>query len=233
MAVDISVLERRSQDAQKERTSYIVPNRAEYEAEDEHNARIRENYARLINPNYNKVDDVFVKSVKPEQNAQVATPVKQSPYLVKNARVDSDIFRADSPINKKIADAKQISIADLGEEDNEDLRPTATTIQYRTIDVASKKAEKSEEKSGRFSLTRNQKIAAIAAVAVIISLIVLIVVNSTVIANLNADIANLNTEIASMTEKIINVKKDMYNLAGPYSGADVVDALSSVAQIVH
>lgn len=233
MAVDISVLERRSAQSEKERMSNLVPNRSEYEAEEEHNARIRENYARLINPN-NSLEDVFSQETKSVQSVKASAPVKERPYLVQNARVDSDIFRAESSVNSRMAEAKQMSIADLAsdEEENEDLRPTAATIQYRTINSDVKETENTKNETGKFALTKGMKIAIVCVLAVIVSLIALIIVNSTVIANLNADIADLNAEINSLTEEILGVKSDMFNfvkndmvtLRGAYAG---------VSEIVH
>ncbi|MGN0805221.1 MAG: hypothetical protein ACI4MS_07540 [Candidatus Coproplasma sp.] len=239
MAVDISVLERRSAQSDKERMSNLVPNRSEYEAEEEHNARIRENYARLINPN-NSVDDVFVQETKSVQSVKASATVKERPYLVQNARVDSDIFRAESPVNSRMAEAKQMSIADYAsdEEENEDLRPTATTIQYRTIASNVKETEEVKNETGRFSLTKGQKIAMVCVLATIVSLIVLIIINSTVIANLNADIANLNAELNAISEEILGVKSDMFNfvkndmitLRGAYAG--VSESVHDVASCI-
>ncbi len=208
MAVDTPVLERRTSEANVvKNTSYAVPARSEYEAEDEHNARIKDNYAKLINPN-NRIEDIFaqngvevagtqpVREVSSVQNV-VAQPVQAEPYLVRNARADAAIFRADNPINRRFVG---VAAPAVNEEEDEDLRPTAATIQYRTIDCAEKGDAVKE--SSRFSLTSKQKITAIVLVAVIVTLIALIIINSTVIANLNADIANLNTDIFNINTEI-------------------------------
>lgn len=238
MAYDTPVLERRTSEAQRDWSSYLNYNRAGYEAEDAHNSRIRENYARLINP-ANGLEDVFER--KAEVNAEVNTEVmaeeipavkpapKQevahTPYLVRNARADSEIFRADNPINKWATETPtQITISDIAgdneeEEENEDLRPTKTTIQYRTVDRARKEDDDSSEKNAKkFALTRNQKIAIIVAAALVVALIVLIIVNSTIIANLNADISDLAYNIAQTKEKIQSVKSEMLTLRGAYAG---------------
>ncbi len=223
MAVDTSVLERRAPETLRNNVSFTLPTRSEYEAEDEHNARIKDNYAKLINPN-NKIEDIFAQSgaeVAAAQTAQVEQPaqvqpvqaaqpmqtarpvqnvqtVQAEPYRVENARVDSALFRADNPINRRFV-APVVDEAE-DEEENEDLRPTAATIQYRTIDRA--ESAPAAKQSERFALTKKQKITAIALVAVVVALIVLIIVNSTVIANLNADIANLNNDIANINTEI-------------------------------
>lgn len=248
--VDTPVLERRTSEANvSKNASYAVPTRSEYEAEDEHNARIKDNYAKLINPN-NRIEDIFaqntaeavrtqpVQEVRPVQNV-VAQPVHQEePYLVRNARADSAIFRADNPINRRFVGSAAPVVNEVeNEEEDEDLRPTAATIQYRTIDCAESTGAVKE--SGRFSLTKKQKITAIVLVAVIVTLIALIIINSTVIANLNADIANLNTDIVNInteieqsitqiTDKISKVQTGIDTLRGATAGIN-----PTVGDLVH
>lgn len=218
MAVDTSVLERRVSESTKPNAQFSVPSRSEYEAEDEHNARIKDNYAKLINPE-NKIEDILahgsaqtaevepeqveqpvqnvqpMQTVRPVQNVQT---VEAEPYMVKNARADSALFRADNPLNKRFISPEVNEMAD--EEEDEDLRPTPATIQYRTIDRA--ESTTVAKQRARFSLTKKQKITAIVLVAVIVALITLIIINSTIIANLNADIANLNSDIANINTEI-------------------------------
>lgn len=202
MAVDTPVLERRASELNRvNNIPFAVPTRSEYEAEDEHNARIKDNYARLINPN-NRIEDVFNQGgVAPVQEpVKAAQPVQAEPYLVKNARADAAIFRADNPINQRfVADAVVVD-QPCEEEESEDLRPTATTRQYRTVDVAEEEVE--SKYSERISMTKKQKTAVIVAIAIVVSLIVLIIINSTVIANLTTDIAQLNSDIAAVNSEI-------------------------------
>jgi len=110
--------------------------------DEEHNMRIKKNYAMLINPEM-RLDDVLgrsVEEIKPAAPAEVApsvsvTPVIASvpaapsiierPYRVENARADSPLFRADNPINQRILNVqKQVAEAQpsVEEEENEDLR---------------------------------------------------------------------------------------------------------------
>ncbi len=233
MAVDTPVLERRT---------------PVYEAEDEHNARIRDNYSRLINPN-NRIEDIFnhsyVADSQPTQNAQTAQavqplqsaqPAQAEPYLVQNARADAAIFRADNPINQRfVADTTVVN--QVAEEEDEDLRPTATTIQYRTVDCAAVEPESKE--SERYTLSKKQKTALIVLVAVVVSLIALIIINSTVIANLNSDIAQLNSDIATInseiqysvsqiSDKINKAKTGIDTLRGAATGVN-----SSLADVMH
>jgi len=232
MSVDTPVLERRTQDTERDFQSYFRYNNqtADIQAEDAHNARIRDNYAKLINPR-NNIEDVFNRAQQPvaeeekaEEAVKPAEPiVQQRPYLVRNARADSEIFRADSPINQRLA-ARQMTFADVKaevnsedeDEENEDLRPTATTIQYRT--VTNVKKQTAEMNASRFALTKSQKIAIVAAIAVVITLITLIIINAVIISGLNAEISELNSELENITEKITTVKSDMLTLRGAYAG---------------
>ena len=241
MAVDTPVLERRTSELNRtNNVPFAVPTRSEYEAEDEHNARIKDNYARLINPN-NKIEDIFNQNCATpvQEPVQVAQPVQAEPYLVQNARADAAIFRADNPINQRfVADATVVSEASA-EEENEDLRPTAATIQYRTVDCAD--VETDSVQSERFSLSKKQKTMLIVLVAVVVSLITLIIINATIIANLNTDIAQLNSDIAGINaeiqssvsqiaDKINKAQAGLNTLRGATAGvnASVADALYSL-----
>lgn len=239
MAVDTPVLERRTSELNRAtNVPFAVPTRSEYEAEDEHNARIKDNYARLINPN-NKIEDVFNQSVATpvQERVQVAQPVQVEPYLVQNARADAAIFRADNPINQRfVADAIVVNEV-CEEEENEDLRPTAATIQYRTVDCDD--AEPESMQSERFSLTKKQKTAIIVLVAVVVSLIALIIINATIIANLNTDVAQLNSDIAGINAEIqssvsriadtINKAQNGLNtLRGATAGVNATDVLHGI-----
>lgn len=165
-------------------------------ADEQHNAQISEIYARLISSN-NNVDEVLGRS----QQAVAAQPRNQlfaEPYLVENARADAEIFRADSPINRRVTEIQTVMEAEDSEEENEDLRPTSTTIQYKTYGI--KKAVEddkivttSEEK--RAGLSKKEKIIIAAVVSVIIAMFVLIIVNSAVISGINADLGSLQSTL--------------------------------------
>ena len=126
-------------------------------AEDLHNSRISDNYARLVNPE-NKIKDIVasidvegsrvIPPVEEEyepviqpampslmQATQIQAPASSAPaFFVRNARADADIFRADSPVNAvgSFVQAQPV-YANGYEDESEDLRPTNTTIQYQTI----------------------------------------------------------------------------------------------------
>lgn len=265
MAVATPVIERRFSQQINEREE-----RGGMNADELHNARMKDNLARLLNPEY-KIKDVVasidtdgsqvIKSAAPaadvsaqpaapaqlyEANGIIArrapaqqeyvqpvqsAPVYQQPaqsaaqpvYMVKNARANADIFRADSPVNRPAqayaptpaqayAAARSMAAAQAApavmpaEEESDDLRPTATTIQYQTISAdgtaiagrmrtmqegeIARPAER-EESESKINLTKRDKIIIGVIVGLILAVFVLIIVNSAIISNLNSDISRL------------------------------------------
>lgn len=265
MAVATPVIERRFSQQINEREE-----RGGMNADELHNARMKDNLARLLNPEY-KIKDVVasidtdgsqvIKSAAPaadvsaqpaapaqlyEANGIIArrapaqqeyvqpvqsAPVYQQPaqsaaqpvYMVKNARANADIFRADSPVNRPAqayaptpaqayAAARSMATAQAApavmpaEEESDDLRPTATTIQYQTISAdgtaiagrtrtmqegeIARPAER-EESESKINLTKRDKIIIGVIVGLILAVFVLIIVNSAIISNLNSDISRL------------------------------------------
>lgn len=199
-------------------------------AEEEHNARIKDTYARLINPEY-KIEDVF-KRTEEKASAPVAEPVKQSapaqvrrsitgghPYKVENARADAAIFRADSEINARaqIGTETAATVASA-EEENEDLRPTPTTIQYQTIGVKNQENATAETKKHAFVFGKREKIIVAIFIAVVVALITVVLINASIISSLNAEIsavqdsittvkgaiAGVNTSVSGLIEEIVN-----------------------------
>ncbi len=211
MAVDTPVLENRV----KERNGEVVPKRRVNLTEEEHNARIKDTYARLINPSYNRVEDVFdstaqtieapVQQVEPVQSA---APVENRPYFVENARATAAIFRADSAINA--ASAQQETMVAPAEEENEDLRPTSTTIQYQTIGKADSKINSVTDKRAH-TFGKKEKILLAVFVLVIVALITLVIVNSAIINNLNSEISNVQDKISTVRGAISGVTNNMEN----------------------
>lgn len=200
-------------------------------ADEAHNARIKRNYAMLINPDA-KIDEVLGRSA--EEQAQVFAPaaapaeyvevasevIVNKPYLVENARADAAIFRADNPINRRVADVQPVQMqADDEEEENEDLRPTSTTIQYRTVGVQSTVEEGKIENVAaekRSVLSKKEKIIIAVVVTVIVALLALIIVNSAIISNLNNSVSTLQSSLTT--------------IKGAYSGiSDQVNEYSALA----
>ena len=171
-------------------------------AEEHHNSRIKVNYAKLINPD-TTVSDVIYKEPVHQQFAEPARTQKS--FLVENARADAEIFRADSKINRRQAEA---DIAE--EEENEDLRPTATTIQYKS-DVASKVVieDKISNKQTKISkMSKRDKIIMAVACVVVIALFILVIVNSAVLSNLNSEVSYLQTDLTEVQNSYSSVLED-------------------------
>ena len=224
MAVDTPELERITHD---EGRKCSIPSRMEVMAEEEHNARIRDTYARLINPE-NKIEDVF-KRTEEKANTAAAQPVMQSapaqvrrsitgnhPYIVENARAKADIFRADSAINAQRAQitevaAAEVAVATPAEEESEDLRPTPTTIQYQTIGMAGVKKVAATDKKA-FVFGKREKIIVAVFVAVVIALLTLVIVNATIISNLNAEISHVQDSIITVRGAIAGVNSTVGEL---------------------
>ena len=75
MAVDTPVLERPTTNERLRECA--VPSRIDFMAEEGHNARIRDTYKRLINPD-NKIEDVFGR-VQAEEPVAVQESVVSAP----------------------------------------------------------------------------------------------------------------------------------------------------------
>ncbi len=199
--------------------------------EDErHNSRISTNYAKLINPSCT-LNDII------DKNKEVEAPKKeiefapervyaQKPYLVENARADADIFRADSAVNRRLIN-KPVVDEVVDEEENEDLRPTQTTIQYKTLGV--KKGEEigkiENTASTRRTLSKKNKILIAAIVAVVVALFVLIIVNSAIISSVSSDLNSLQSSLSNATETYNSLNGDMNDYV-----ANLADTVTEFAQ---
>ena len=180
-------------------------------ADEAHNARIKSNYAMLINPDA-KLEDLLNRSepqaaVEPAVAVQptVAAPVREvivnKPYLVENARADSVLFRADNPLNRRSVQAVQENVQQE-EEENEDSLPTPTTIQYRSAVVRNTVEEGQISNAGaekRTKLSKKEKIIIAAVISVIVALFALIIINSAIISSLNSDIGSLQSSLTDVT----------------------------------
>lgn len=180
-------------------------------ADEAHNARIKSNYAMLINPDA-KLEDLLNRSepqaaVEPAVAVQptVAAPVREvivnKPYLVENARADSVLFRADNPLNRRSVQAVQENVQQE-EEENEDSLPTPTTIQYRSAVVRNTVEEGKISNAGaekRTKLSKKEKIIIATVISVIVALFALIIINSAIISSLNSDIGSLQSSLTDVT----------------------------------
>ncbi|MDE7264986.1 MAG: hypothetical protein K2N52_01770, partial [Clostridia bacterium] len=184
------VLERKINEYERE--SGYADERTSVMTEDErHNSKISANYAKLINPSCT-LNDIIDKSAAPAETKREinVAPERvhvyaQKPYLVENARADADIFRADSAINRRMLNKPAVAEV-VEEEENEDLRPTQATIQYRTAGVKRNEEISKIENVGSTKkvLTKKNKILIAAIVSVVLALFVLIIINSAIISGL-------------------------------------------------
>lgn len=206
MAVASPVLERKTEEREEKCEKRDYTSRM---TEDElHNSQIPDIYARLINPE-SKMSDFKPAAVHEQTPVQQTVPEEnhieqqsaERVYLVENARADADIFRADSVVNRK-AEAVNIQsepsmLAEVSDEDNEDLLPSRTTMQYssqakKDLDegtISNKGAEK------RISLSKRDKVIIAVVVSVIIALFVLIIVNSAIISSANSNLGSLQASL--------------------------------------
>ena len=281
MAVATPVIERRTynQSIESEARS------AGMTADELHNARMKDNLARLLNPE-NKIKDVVAsidadgtqviqaapeavqapeRSVAPSvvygadgiiarPASAVQTPAAEAPayapahsaaqpvYVVKNARANADIFRADSPVNRPAQAyastpaqayeaARAMAAANAApateEEENEDLRPTPTTIQYQTIGTdgtviinsAARTMQEGEiarpaerEEPAKISLTKRDKVIIGVIVSLILAVFVLIIVNSAIISGLNSEIAAYEGMVSDVQSQYAAVAEDLEEL---------------------
>lgn len=254
-------------------------------ADELHNARMKDNLARLLNPE-NKIKDVVAsidadgtqviqaapeavqapeRSVAPSvvygadgiiarPASAVQTPAAEAPayapahsaaqpvYVVKNARANADIFRADSPVNRPAQAyastpaqayeaARAMAAANAApateEEENEDLRPTPTTIQYQTIGAdgtviinsAARTMQEGEisrpaerEEPAKISLTKRDKVIIGVIVSLILAVFVLIIVNSAIISGLNSEIAAYEGMVSDVQSQYAAVAEDLEEL---------------------
>lgn len=167
--------------------------------DERHNSRIKANYEMLINPDAT-AHDVLKKAPAVQRQEVVASvaPVReQKPQLVEHARADSDIFRADSAINRRRAAAS----AQAEDEENEDLRPTAETFKYKDGQSKIYIDDKiSNKKSGISKLSKKDMIIIAVTMLVVVALFILVIVNSAVLSNLNHEVDYLQSDLVVAQE---------------------------------
>lgn len=204
MAVATPILERRKEETPEEVEYTYTLNQTEDEI---HNSKIREIYARLIKPE-TTMSDLKPAPAEPEQAefvnfepVQLAAPVQNEVYQVEGARTNAELFRADSAINRKVTfaevEAQPVEAVQLSEEENEDLVPTRTTMQYtsanKAVDEVGAIVTQSSKK--RMILSKRDKAIIAAVISVIVALLTLIIVNSVIISSVNKDISTLQSSL--------------------------------------
>ena len=181
--------------------------------DEDHNARIKSIYEKIINPD-STVNDII--SNEPVQQRAEAPVIEQAPIWVENARADSDLFRVDSMINSRQAQATKEAEKEQEQEDeeNEDLRPSEETFKYRTVAkntvvVEDKTADK-QVKTNKFS--KRDKIVMVVALLVIVALFVLVIINSAVLSNLNREVSSLQNDLVVAQENYEEIleSKEIY-----------------------
>ena len=107
--------------------------------------------------------------------------------------------------------------AEVFEEEDEDLAPTATTIQYRT--AREEKRTIVEEKKGHAMTTQGKLLMAIYAVVVVV-ILALIIINTSVLRNLDASIAENREALFAASEQVQQLQ-------------DEIDGLTSTESIIE
>ncbi len=199
--------------------------------DEQHNAQISEIYARLISSTVN-VDEVLGRTQQPVQ-AQPRNELFTKPYLVENARADAEIFRADSPVNRKVEEMQPVMVAEDSEEENEDLRPTTTTIQYKTYGVKKTVEEGKIENTDaekRAGLSKKEKIIIATIVSIIVAMFVLIIVNSAIISGINADLGSLQTSLTTVKASYAGISDEVNDILSN-AGENVKDFALSLGMV--
>lgn len=210
MAVATPVLEKKIEETQEEARYNTT------QLEDEiHNSRISEIYAKLIKPEtklsdlrpaapVHQASEQYTQEDEPVQQVyEAVAPAQPETRFVEGARTDAEIFRADSAINRKVTfvQAETVAVAQqvVSEEENEDLKPTRTTMQYT---VENKEADAdgtivNASAQNRISLTKRDKVVIAVVISIIVALFALIIINSVIISGLNSDLSSLQASLNS------------------------------------
>lgn len=217
------------------------------------NARISENYQKLINPDLKKAEDIMGASAPetfeqpiydtPEAYARATLyPERTEEQAVpqfRHQRVTEDIFRADSPLNaraetfampQQAVEFEQPVFAPqtehpeeaeqfYAEEANEDLKPTATTIQYRS-DLYREEKQTVVEEQKKYSMTAKGKLLMAIYAVVVVVVLALIIVNTSVLKTLDSEAAAYEEQLRS-------------TIAQAEQLADDIDAATSEETIIR
>ena len=200
------------------------------------NSRISQNYQNLINPDLKKAEDIMGGAAEapayetPEAYARATLYPERTEERApsfQHQRVTEDLFRADSPINApRSAGYEAVDFAQpafvpqeeyapqaeqaFADELNEDLKPTATTIQYRTDLYSDEKRTVTEEKKGYALTAKGKLLLAIYAVVVVIVL-ALIIVNTSVLKNIDAEAAAYEAQLSESMARAEQLAEDIEN----------------------
>ena len=223
------------------------------------NARIAENYQKLINPEYKSAEDFFAEApaaapqaepvyetpgeyamatLYPERaqaaQPQAAAPAQAAPAAAPrfgHQRVTEDLFRADSPINAPRMQAAPAAapaaeqavfaapaFAEQGtafaEDAEEDLAPTATTIQYRTDLYREEQRDVTEERKGHALTAKGKLLMAVYAVVVVVVL-ALIIINTRVLNTLDSAVAERERQLNAVVTQAQELDERIGYLTDP------------------
>lgn len=152
------------------------------------------------------------RAVYTAQTVESAPAAKNAqPYLVTNARADAEIFRADSPVNQRRTIVAEVSAAAVDEDENEDLRPTETTIQYRTYAEQNRHAAKAVKEEETHILGKREKIIIATFISVVVALFILVIVNSAVIAGLNSELSVIQDSVVAARESLADINSQIWS----------------------
>lgn len=243
MATAVPVLERTQEESSLKAYGKLQGGVAPQEMTEEQkalafNARISENYQKLINPDYHKAEDVAAAPAYAEP--VYAAPVQEAAPAYTRQRA-ADIFRADSPLHTRTVDfasapayAEPSYAAPVQEtpaapyyeqaayaEDvtDADLMPTETTNQYRdSLYREERPAEHAQEKKKGFALTaRNKLLIAVYSIVVVVVL-ALIIVNTSVLGSLDVEVTAREAALNAAIETSQNLEAEI----DYYTDADTI-----------
>lgn len=184
------------------------------------NARISENYQRLINPDLNKAEEIAAPVYEAPAARSYEAPVAQAPVFAEPVRQEApayeqrrvaDVFRADSPINTRTVNFEQAAPVREYEQEvpyyeeqqgyaedamNADLMPTETTTQYRdNLYREEQRVTAVEEKKPRTALSARSKLMIMIYSIVVVVILALIIVNTSVLNTLDGEVAMREAEL--------------------------------------
>ena len=183
------------------------------------NSRIADNYQRLINPEYHKAEEIAPELRAAEEEtfaparpvfdaAPAFEPVRQpeqtaygygerltvnSPVFGAEARTAEYAAPQEAPVQEFVQTPDFASYdyeqAPAYTEEEADLMPTSTTIQYKSDLFEEEKPVEVEEKKG-YALTAKGKLLMAVYAVVVVVILALIIINTSVLKTLDADIAD-------------------------------------------
>lgn len=198
------------------------------------NSRISENYQKLINPEYSRAEDfaapaeqasaedIFARGAFDSAPAFEQVPAYQAPAfqqapVAERLSVQSPVFGqearaavyeapAEAPVYTEQAYEQQ---APAYAEEDADLMPTATTIQYRSDLFEDEKPVAAVEEKKRYALTSKGKLLMAVYALVVVVILALIIINTSVLKTLDGDVAEQEARLSETMSQSQAVKDDI------------------------